>query len=59
MNEFHSYAEEIQRQLALQSSPLAVKMLEKEEDTPEGAKRPKRDFKVCLSQCQVFAIVEL
>jgi len=29
MNEFHRYAEELQRRLALQGSPLAVKMLEK------------------------------
>jgi uncharacterized protein (DUF169 family) len=58
VKQFHSHAEEIQKQLALQSSPLAVKMLVKEEDIPEGAKRPKKDFGVCLSQCQVFAVVE-
>ena len=58
MKDFRSYAEEIQQQLALQSSPLAVKMLAREEDIPEGAKRPKTDFGVCLSQCQVFALTE-
>lgn len=58
MKDFRSYAEEIQKQLALQSSPMAVKMLAKEEDIPEGAKRPKTDFGVCLSQCQVFALTE-
>lgn len=58
MENFRGYAEEIQKQLALQSPPIAVKMLETEQDVPEGAKRPKRDFGVCLAQCQAFAFAE-
>jgi len=58
MKDFSSYAEEIRKQLALQSPPLAVKMLAREENIPEGAKRPKTDFGVCLSQCQAFAVTE-
>ena len=58
MENFCDYAEEIQKQLALQSPPIAVKMLEKEQDIPEGAKRPKRDFGVCIAQCQAFAFAE-
>lgn len=58
MENFRAYAEEIQKPLALQSPPIAVKMLEKEQDIPEGAKRPKRDFGVCLAQCQAFAFAE-
>ena len=58
MKNFPRYAEEIQRQLALQGLSLAVKMLEKGEDIPEGAKRPKKDFGVCLAQCQAFAFAE-
>jgi uncharacterized protein (DUF169 family) len=58
MENFRGYAEEIQKQLALQSPPIAVKMLEAEQDVPEGAKRPKRDFGVCLAQCQAFAFAE-
>lgn len=58
MKEFRSYAEEIQRQLGLQSLPFAVKLLEREEDIPEGAKRPKKDFGVCLAQCQAFTFTE-
>ena len=58
MKNFRGYAEEIHKQLALQSPPLAVKMLEKVEDIPEGAKRPKKDFGVCLAQCQAFAFAE-
>jgi uncharacterized protein (DUF169 family) len=51
MKEFRSCAEEIQQQLSLQSLPFAMKLLEKGEDIPEGAKRPKKDFGVCLAQC--------
>lgn len=58
MKNFPRYAEEIQKQLALQGLSLAVKMLEKGEDIPEGAKRPKKDFGVCLAQCQAFAFAE-
>ena len=58
MKSYRGYAEEIQRQLALQNLPFAVKLIEKEEDVPEGAKRPKRDFGVCLAQCQAFMFVE-
>ena len=31
-------------------------MLEKEEDIPEGAFRPKRDKGIHLAQCQAFAM---
>ena len=58
MEDFRSYTEEIQKQLKLQSPPLAVKMLEKGEAIPQDAKRPKTDFGVCLSQCQPFAFAE-
>jgi len=58
MKNFRRYAEEIHQQLALQSPPLAVKMLESLEDIPEDAKRPKKDFGVCLAQCQAFAFAE-
>ena len=33
---------------------MAVKLLEKETDIPEGAKRPLRDFGYHLAQCQAF-----
>ena len=52
----HSYGEELQKLLFLSSLPLAVKMLEKEEDIPDGAQGPLRDFGHHLSQCQAFAM---
>jgi len=54
--EFNSYGEELERLLLLRSSPIAIKMLEKEEDIPEGAIRPKRDRGIHLAQCQAFAM---
>ena len=38
----HEYGEEFQKRLRLRTFPLAIKMLEKEEDIPEGAVRPKK-----------------
>ncbi|MFC1920454.1 DUF169 domain-containing protein [Chloroflexota bacterium] len=54
--EYQEYGEEIERLLLLRTSPIAVKMLQKEEDIPEGAYRPKRDDGVHLAQCQAFTM---
>ncbi len=54
--EFNSYGEEVEKLLKLKTSPIAVKMLEKEADIPKEAIRPKRDRGHHLAQCQVFAL---
>lgn len=54
--EYNSYGEEIKQTLLLRTSPIAVKMLEKESDIPKEAIRPKRDWGYHLAQCQVFAL---
>lgn len=56
LNEYKNYGEEIEKMLMLKSSPIAIKMLEKEEDIPQGAIRPKRDHGYHLAQCQAFAM---
>jgi uncharacterized protein (DUF169 family) len=56
IEEYNSYGEDLERSLRLRTSPLAVKMLEKEEDIPEGAIRPKKDRGYHLAQCQAFAM---
>ena len=56
IGEYNKYGEELERLLRLRTSPIAVKMLAKEEDIPEGAVRPKRDRGYHLSQCQAFAL---
>ncbi|MFC1838177.1 DUF169 domain-containing protein [Thermodesulfobacteriota bacterium] len=54
--EFNRYGEELEKRLMLRTSPLAVKMLEKESDIPEGAVRPLKDNGYHLAQCQAFAM---
>lgn len=56
LDEYHKYGEDLERILLLRSSPIAVKMLEKEEDIPKGAVRPKKDGGYHLTQCQAFAM---
>ena len=56
LDELNSYGEDLERLLLLRTSPIAVKLLEKEEDIPEGAIRPKRDRGMHLAQCQAFAM---
>ena len=53
---FHSHGEELEKRLRLKTFPLAVKLLEKEEDIPKGAIRPIRDLGYHLSLCQCFAM---
>ncbi|MGD9160605.1 MAG: DUF169 domain-containing protein [Desulfobacteraceae bacterium] len=50
------YGQELASLLRLQSSPIAVKMLEKESDIPESALRPEKDNGKHYAQCQAFAL---
>jgi uncharacterized protein (DUF169 family) len=56
LKEYNNYGEDLEKLLVLKTSPIAVKMLEKEEDIPEGAIRPKKDYGYHLAQCQAFAM---
>jgi len=56
LGEYKDYGEEIEKLLFLKTSPLAVKMLKKKEDIPEGAIRPKKDYGYHFAQCQAFAM---
>jgi uncharacterized protein (DUF169 family) len=56
IKEYNRYGEELENILGLQTSPIAVKMLEKEADIPPEAIRPKRDRGYHLAQCQAFAL---
>ena len=56
LDEFNKYGEDLEKHLMLRTSPIAVKMLEKEADIPKEAVRPKRDRKCHLAQCQAFAL---
>ena len=41
---YREHGEDLERRLRLKTFPLALKLLEKEQDIPEGAKRPLKDF---------------
>ena len=56
ISEFNRYGEELENLMGLQTSPLAVKMLQKEADIPAGAIRPRKDRGYHLAQCQAFAM---
>jgi uncharacterized protein (DUF169 family) len=56
LSEYNRYGEDLENFLLLRTSPIAVKMLEKEEDIPEGSIRPKKDSGYHLAQCQAFAM---
>ena len=47
---------ELERLLRLKTYPVAVKMLEKEEDIPHGAKKPMKDLGYHLSLCQAISL---
>jgi uncharacterized protein (DUF169 family) len=51
----HNHAESLEKLLRLKTFPIAVKLLEKEADIPEGAKRPRRDYGYRLLTCQGFS----
>ena len=53
---FRSCGEELERRLRLRTFPLAVRLLENEQDIPDGAKRPMKDFGHHLSLCQAYAM---
>jgi uncharacterized protein (DUF169 family) len=55
LSELNQWGEELEARLQLRTSPLAIKMLERKEDIPEGAMRPLKDTGQHLDLCQAFA----
>jgi uncharacterized protein (DUF169 family) len=53
---YHKCGKEIEDRLRLKTFPIAIKVLETEEDIPQGALRPARDMNTHLSLCQGFAM---
>jgi uncharacterized protein (DUF169 family) len=56
LKELNNMGNDLEGMLFLRTSPIAVKFIEKEEDIPKDAYRPKRDEGVHLAQCQAFAM---
>lgn len=55
--EYKRYGADLEQMLRLKTYPIAIKMLESESDTPEGAVRPKRDRDEHYAICQAFSMV--
>ncbi len=56
LKDINGYGEELEKELMLRTSPIAVKMLKSEADIPEGAIRPQKDKNKHYAQCQVFSL---
>jgi uncharacterized protein (DUF169 family) len=56
LNEFNKYGEDLETSLLVRTSPIAIKMLEKEADIPKEAFRPKRNGGYHIAQCQAFGM---
>ena len=55
LKKLHEYTETLEKLLRLKTYPLAIKLVEKEEDIPEGAVRPKRDCGYQYMTCGAFS----
>jgi uncharacterized protein (DUF169 family) len=56
LEQFNKSGVELVRRLALQTSPIAVKMIESESQIPGDAFRPERDKGEHYAQCQAFSL---
>jgi len=51
----HEYAESLEELLRLKSDPIAIKLLEREENIPKEAQRPRVNYGYRLLTCQAFS----
>ena len=56
ISDLNKHGDELETSFVLRTSPIAVKMLEKEADIPKEAFRPKRDGGYHIAQCQAFGM---
>ncbi len=54
-NLYRELSEQIEKQMRVDSYPIAVKLIKKMEDIPENAVRPVKDLGYSLSTCQAFS----
>ena len=55
-DKLREYGKEIYERLRLKTLPFAVKLIERDEEIPQDAVRPKRDLGCHLASCQAFAL---
>lgn len=56
MRDLQALAEQLERQLRLETYPIAAKLLEPGSSLPDGTLRPVRDLGRCLATCQALAM---
>jgi uncharacterized protein (DUF169 family) len=56
LSAFNKYGEDLENALVLRTSPIALKMMEKEADIPKQAFRPRKDGGHNIAQCQAFGM---
>jgi len=56
MKELLKFGKDLETYLRLTTYPFAIRMLRSIDEIPVGVKRPKIDFKKCLSTCQAFSL---
>jgi uncharacterized protein (DUF169 family) len=56
MSKFNELGRKMEKQLRLNTHPIAIKMLKNLEEVPKEAIRPIINFGKCMSTCQTFAL---
>ena len=56
MKEYNDYAAELKKYLNIDTFPVAINFLKSESDIPAGARRPLKDLKTKIAQCQAQAM---
>ncbi|HHX74393.1 MAG TPA: DUF169 domain-containing protein [Firmicutes bacterium] len=57
VTECNEYGGKLEELLLLRYAPIAIRLLQREDEIPEGAVRPKKDLGIHLALCQAFAMV--
>lgn len=56
MTIYNEYGRRIEEQIRPSSYPIAVKLIDSDQDIPKDAKMPRRDYGACMATCQCFAL---
>ncbi len=56
MKEYNDYAAELKKYLNIDTFPVAINFLKSESDIPANARRPLKDLKTKIAQCQAQAM---
>ena len=57
LEKYQCIGKEIEKYLRPQTYPIAIKLIKKEDEIPEGCKRPNSNMKIQTFLCQNFSMV--